>query len=106
MVTGAAPGWGELRDSISGEVVLPGSSTYHTVRKSAIANFHGSHPRAVVRCQTPEDVSQTVSFARRHGLHVVPRSGGHCFAGRSSTEGIVVDVSPMDSVSARDSAVR
>ena len=76
MVTGAAPGWGELRDSISGEVVLPGSSTYHTVRKSAIANFHGSHPRAVVRCQTPEDVSQTVSFARRHGLHVVPRSGG------------------------------
>jgi FAD/FMN-containing dehydrogenase len=105
VVTGAAHGWGALRDSISGEVVLPGSSTYHTVRKSAIANFHGSHPQAVVRCQTPEDVSQTVSFARRHGLHVVPRSGGHCFAGRSSTEGIVVDVSPMDSVSVSDDGV-
>jgi FAD/FMN-containing dehydrogenase len=29
----------------------------------------------------------------------VPRSGGHCFAGRSSTEDIVIDVSPMHSVS-------
>jgi FAD/FMN-containing dehydrogenase len=99
VVTGPAPGWGALRDSISGEVVLPASSTYHAVRKPAIANFHGFRPQAVVRCQTSEDVSETVSFARRHGLHVVPRSGGHCFAGRSSTEGIVVDVSPMDSVS-------
>ena len=53
MVTGPAPGWGALRDSISGEVVLPGSSTYHRARKSAIANFHGPHPQAVVRCQTP-----------------------------------------------------
>ncbi len=27
------------------------------------------------------------------------RGGGHCFAGRSSTEGIVVDVSPIRSIS-------
>ena len=26
------------------------------------------------------------------------RSGGHCFAGRSSTEGVLIDVSPMDAV--------
>ena len=106
MVTGAAPGWGALRDSICRRVVLPGSSTYQTVRKSAIANFHGSNPQAVVRCETPEDVSETISFARRHGLARRPRSGGHCFAGRSSTEGIVIDVSPMDSVAVSGGVAR
>jgi FAD/FMN-containing dehydrogenase len=29
----------------------------------------------------------------------VPRSGGHCFAGRSSSDGIVIDVTPMSAVS-------
>jgi FAD/FMN-containing dehydrogenase len=52
-----------------------------------------------VLCETPEDVSEAILFARRHGLRAAPRSGGHCFAGRSSTEGIVIDVSPMRSVS-------
>ena len=31
------------------------------------------------------------------------RCGGHCFAGRSSTRGVLVDVSPIDSVSVADS---
>lgn len=57
--------WGTLRNGISGEVVLPGSPGYESARKPAIANFHDARPRAVVLCRTPEDVSQTISFARR-----------------------------------------
>jgi len=52
-----------------------------------------------VLCRTAEDVSETISFARRSGLHAAVRSGGHCFAGRSSTEGLLIDVAPMRSVS-------
>src|SRR6266511_1733014 len=33
---------------------------------------------------------------------IAARSGGHCFAGNSSTQGIVIDVTPMRSVSVRD----
>ena len=33
------------------------------------------------------------------GLRTAIRSGGHCFAGRSSTEGIVIDIWPKHSVS-------
>jgi hypothetical protein len=58
------------------------------VRKPAIARFHDVRPRAVVLCKTLEEVSETISFARRSGLRMATRSGGHCFAGRSSTEGI------------------
>jgi FAD/FMN-containing dehydrogenase len=52
-----------------------------------------------VVCRTPADVSETISFARWSGLKTATRSGGHCFAGHSSTSGIVIDVSPMRSVS-------
>lgn len=92
------PDWVALRTAVAGQVVLPGTPDYERLRRPAIALFHGTRPRAVVTCRTPADVAETLAFARRHGLPVAPRSGGHCFAGRSSTDGIVVDVSPMSSV--------
>jgi FAD/FMN-containing dehydrogenase len=98
-VTLSIPYWNSLQDSVAGNVVLPGSSGYEEARKPAIGNFRETRPRAVVLCQTPEDVSEAILFARRHGMRAVPRGGGHCFAGRSSTEGIVIDVSPMSTVS-------
>jgi FAD binding domain-containing protein/berberine-like enzyme len=52
----------------------------------------------VVRCANAEDVAEAVRFAGRVGIPVATRSGGHCFGGRSSTEGLLVDVSPMSSV--------
>lgn len=91
--------WSALRGAISGEVVLPGSPDYEPARKPAIARFHHTRPQAIVACGTPEDVSEAISFARRSGLRTATRSGGHCFAARSSTEGMVIDVSPMRSVS-------
>jgi FAD/FMN-containing dehydrogenase len=59
-------------------------------------------PQAVARCSRPEDVAEALEYARDAGLHVVPRGGGHCFAGRSSTEGVVLDLSPMNSVTVSD----
>jgi FAD binding domain len=95
----SAPDWEALQRAVSGDVVLPGSPDYESTRKPAIANFHDIRPKAVVLCRTPQDVSETISFARGSGLRTAARSGGHCFAGRSSTEGIIIDVTPMRSVS-------
>ena len=98
----SAPDWEALQRAVSGDVVLPGSPDYESTRKPAIANFHDIRPQAVVLCRTPQDVSETILFARESGLRTAARSGGHCFAGRSSTEGIIVDVTPMRSVSVSD----
>ena len=95
----STPDLGGLRGAIAGEVILPRSPDYETVRKPAISRFHDIRPQAVVLCADPEDVAQTIAFARALGLAIVVRSGGHCFAGRSSTTGIVVDVRPMRAVS-------
>jgi FAD/FMN-containing dehydrogenase len=97
-----SPDWGWLQGAIDGEVVVPGSPNYDAVRQPSIALFGDTRPRAVVRCRTPADVATTIALARRSGLPLAPRSGGHCFAGRSSTEGIVIDVSPMHSVAVAD----
>jgi FAD/FMN-containing dehydrogenase len=79
-------------------VILPNSPAYESVRKPAIARFHDARPQAVVLCETEADVSEAIALAKRSGTTAVARSGGHSFAGHSSTEGIVIDVTPMSSV--------
>src|SRR6266511_2092685 len=98
-MTPTAADWQALQGAIAGDVILPGAPDYELVRKPAIARFHDVRPQAVVLCGTPADVAETISLARRSGLRTAARSGGHCFAGRSSTEGVVIDVTPMRSVS-------
>jgi FAD/FMN-containing dehydrogenase len=103
MITSAgapsASEWSALQEAIAGEVILPDSRDFDSARKPAIGRFHDVHPQAVVRCRTPDDAAETISFAQRAGLPMAIRSGGHCFAGRSSSRGIIIDVSPMNSVS-------
>jgi FAD/FMN-containing dehydrogenase len=99
IVTQDAADWEALQGAIAGTVVLPESSDYESVRKPAMARFDSVRPAGVVLSRTPADVSATIAFARRVGLETAVRSGGHSVAGRSSTEGIVIDVTPMSSVS-------
>ena len=94
--------WSALQDAIAGDVIVPGSPAYVSAARPAIARFHDVLPQAVVRCRTAPDVAETIAFARRAGAEMAVRSGGHCFAGRSSSRGIVIDVGPMDSVSVAD----
>jgi hypothetical protein len=49
---------------------------------------------AVVPCRTGQDVAKVLE----RGETVAVRGGGHDFAGRSSTTGIVIDISPMRGV--------
>jgi FAD/FMN-containing dehydrogenase len=97
-----AADWNALEGTIAGDVILPGTDGYERVRAPAMARFREVRPAAVVRCGAPADVAETLALARRSGVHAVPRSGGHCFAGRSSTAGIVIDVGPMSAVTVAD----
>jgi FAD/FMN-containing dehydrogenase len=91
--------WDALHGAVEGEVVLPDSADYDRLRTPPMARFRDVRPAAVVRCRTPADLAEALAFALGSGLEVVVRSGGHCFAGGSSTRGVLVDVGPMDGVS-------
>ena len=90
-----------LRAALDGELITPDSAAYEAARRPALARFHHVRPIAVVRCASARDVTRALAFARHSGTHVVPRGGGHCFAGRSSTAGLVLDLSRLDAVTVR-----
>jgi FAD/FMN-containing dehydrogenase len=92
------PDWGALEQAVDGVVHRPGTPGYEEAGRPALAQFATVRPAAVVACRSEGDVSEALRFAASAGLPVAPRSGGHCFAGRSSTDGIVIDVGPLDGV--------
>jgi FAD binding domain/Berberine and berberine like len=94
--------WRDLRAALQGEVVLPGSPRYDEVRRPQIPRFHDVRPQAVVLCRTPEDAVEAIAFARRSGIELAVRSGGHDFAGRSSGPGMVLDLTSMCRVEVSD----
>jgi FAD/FMN-containing dehydrogenase len=94
--------WQDLTAALEGEVVLPDSARYDEVRRPQIPRFHDVRPQAVVLCRTPEDVAEAIAFARRSGIELAIRSGGHDFAGRSSGPGMVLDLTPMNSLEVSD----
>jgi FAD/FMN-containing dehydrogenase len=98
MAAVAMSAWRDLTGALQGEVVLPGSPRYDEVRRPQIPRFHDARPQAVALCRTSEDVAEALAFARRSGVEVSVRSGGHDFAGRSTGPGMVLDLTPMRSL--------
>jgi FAD/FMN-containing dehydrogenase len=90
----------ELARTLQGDVVVPSDPAYTQARVLFNTRFDAVHPRAVVFCETREDVERTVRWARNHGIRIVPRSGGHSYGGYSTAAGgVIVDVSRLNRVS-------
>lgn len=88
---------------LSGLAVFgPDSPGYDAARRPTNTRFWNVYPRLVVRCHSVSDVVRAIGYAREAGMHVVPRGGGHCFAGRSSTDGMVLDLTGLDGITVAD----
>jgi len=90
--------WPTLARTLAGDLLTPDAPGYDLARKPPIPLFQDVRPAAVLRPRCEADVAAGLSFARRSGLPVVVRGGGHSFAGLSSTTGLLIDLSPMDQV--------
>jgi FAD/FMN-containing dehydrogenase len=93
-----AADWAALGRDLDGRLVRPGEAYYDTARLLFDPRFDGIRPAGVAYCQSPADVVTCLAFARGHIVPVAARSGGHSYAGWSSTPGLIVDVTPMASV--------
>jgi FAD/FMN-containing dehydrogenase len=88
----------DLRSVMSGRAALPGDERYNEgcrVWNAAVSR----RPAIVAFCKQHEDVQAAVRAARRHGLPLSVRSGGHDWAGRALREGgLVIDLTGLREV--------
>jgi len=97
-MTKTKPSITDLRATFNNRAIMPGDAGYDTARTV----FYGGidrHPAAIIKVANATEVAQVVSLARKSGLELAVRSGGHSNAGHSVCEGgIVLDLSNMKDI--------
>src|SRR3954469_8239278 len=79
-------------------ILRPGEPGYDEARRVWNAMVD-RRPALIARCHETADVVAAVALARREGLDVGVRCGGHSVAGHAVPEGgLMIDLSPMGGV--------
>jgi FAD/FMN-containing dehydrogenase len=80
---------------VSGDVLGPEDARYDGAR-SVHNGLIDRRPAMIVRCRQTSDVAAALALARRAGLEVSIRGGGHNVAGRAVTDGgVMIDLAEM-----------
>jgi FAD/FMN-containing dehydrogenase len=89
---------GGLATALTGRVVEQGSPEYDEARALYNAMID-KRPAAIAYCESEADVAEAIQFARKEGLPIAIRSGGHNGGGLGSVDGgIVIDLSSMKQI--------
>jgi len=102
VASGPDPRVRELARLVRGTVVAPGAAGYDAARLVYNERYDGVRPLAVVRVKDVKDVQAVVGWAQRTGVAIVPRSGGHSYAGWSTGTGVVVDLGALRGIRVED----
>ncbi len=93
-----------LNNDLTGDVLMPGDDGY---AESATAMFGSGTPALVVRPRDSADVAIALRHARREGLTLSVRSGGHGPLGTATNDGgMVLDLAHLDAVELIDRSRR
>src|SRR3954449_10078841 len=77
------------------EVLRPGEPGYDEARRVWNAMVD-RRPALVARCHKTADVVEAIALARRDGLEIGVRCGGHSVAGHAVPEGgVMIDLTPL-----------
>ncbi len=88
----------ELKRGFKGELLTPDAAHYEEARQVYNAMID-RRPALIARCADADDAAAAIKAARKHGLTVAVRGGGHNAAGLGVWDGaLVVDLSAMRSV--------
>lgn len=90
--------WSALARSLRGSLIRPQSAGYAVAHQLFNTRFDGIRPQGVTYCATPADVQACLAFVRRFNLPSTVRSGGHSYAGYSTTTGLLLDVTRINQV--------
>jgi FAD/FMN-containing dehydrogenase len=88
----------ELRESIAGQILLPGDPLFEEARGVWNARL-SREPVMIVRCNNINDVAASVLFARDRRIPLSVKSGGHSYAGLGVCQNsLLIDLSAMNEI--------
>jgi hypothetical protein len=88
------PDWPGLKGRLSGSLALPGDPTYDEARLTENPRWDDARPLAVLTAGAASDVAAALAFAKKYGLPVALRSGGHSYPGYSAGGAAGTGVAP------------
>lgn len=95
---GADPRLRELARAVRGPVLTRASAAYNAARLLVDPRFDAVRPLAIVQPLGTEDIRRTVLWARRHGVRLAVRAGGHSYGGYSTCSGVVLDLRRLNGI--------
>ena len=97
-VTPAAHAARQELTGFGGRLIGPEDVDYDEARQVYNAMID-KRPALIARCKSPDDVADTVAFARERGLRIAIRGGGHNGAGLGTVDaGVVIDLSLLKDI--------
>jgi FAD/FMN-containing dehydrogenase len=90
--------WSALGRSLSGSLVRPGDPSYWSGTLLFNPAVDSATPRGIAYCESTADIAACLSFVQNHPVVFAIRSGGHSYGGYSTCDGLVIDVTRLDSV--------
>ena len=88
----------ELAKTFGGQLLQPTDAGYEEARK-VHNGLVDKRPALIARCKGTADIVDAVNLARKLGLEIAVRGGGHNVAGRATVDkGLMIDLSPMKGI--------
>jgi FAD/FMN-containing dehydrogenase len=88
----------ELAPGFAGQLIQPSDSLFHDARM-VHNGLIDKKPSLIAQCRGVADVADAVRLARKLGLEIAVRGGGHNVGGRGTSDGgLVIDLSRMKGV--------
>lgn len=87
--------WTDLAKQVSGGVLRPDDPFYADVCRPNNLRYAANLPAGIARCVTDADVQACIAWVKKLGIPFAVRSGGHNYAGYSTTGGLLIDMSRM-----------
>jgi FAD/FMN-containing dehydrogenase len=92
------PNWDQLERHLRGRLLRPDSRGYDKAIMIRNIRYAAVRPAGVAMVAGPQDIATAIAWALDNQVEMVTRSGGHSFAGYSTTPGLVIDLNGMTRV--------
>ncbi len=87
--------WRALLQQLRGALLRPTDALFPDAARPNNLRYEKITPAGIARCLDATDVRAAIGWCRDYNVGFAVRSGGHSYAGFSTTRGLLIDVSPI-----------